>query len=270
MRNLLFILVIGFAAYGGYSVWNNHREAATPPRVAETKMEEPAPVLKQEPTPTPAPLPEPPKVVEPEPPIPVAPVKRLAPEGVFYVVQAFSVSTEDGVRGIRAGIPVKLIKDVGATLRVTDGQQEFDARREFLTNDLDIAGQALGQQIVQQAANAEWHEKQEAKAATNDQKKAAEALMSQGIAQQHLAIQGLRNRDTALALEYARIKQTITDIEREPTNAVTGRAVSNSNRIQIKSSSNRVRDELPGLRSSLSAILSERSKIASQLRTLQR
>ncbi len=229
MRNLLFILVIGFAAYGGYSVWNNHREAAAPPRVAETKMEEPAPVLKQEPTPTPVPLPEPPKVVEPEPPIPVTPVKRLAPEGVFYVVQAFSVSTEDGVRGIRAGTPVKLIKDVGATLRVTDGQQEFDARREFLTNDLDIAGQAQGRQIGQQAANAEWQEKQKQLAAGLDQQKAAEAKNSQDSYQKNMALNNLRARHATLNQEAVRIEQTINEIERD---AKRGRAWRGFQKIQ--------------------------------------
>ena len=42
MKNLLLLVFIGLAAYGGYSIWNNHREAAPPPQVAETNTEETA------------------------------------------------------------------------------------------------------------------------------------------------------------------------------------------------------------------------------------
>lgn len=188
MKNLLLLLIIGFAAYGGYSMWSNHRETISPAKVAEAKTEEPAPNLQK--VPTPAPAPESPKVepekpkVQAELPMPVAPVKRLAPEGVFYAIQAFSISTEDGIRGIRAGTPVRLIKDGGATLRVTDGKQEFDAKREHLTNDLDVAAQASGQQASQQAAIAEWQQKQQALVAVNNQQKATDVAASAAIGQQ--------------------------------------------------------------------------------------
>jgi hypothetical protein len=176
MKNLLLLIAVGLAAYGGYLVWNDHREAASPPKVADTTTGEVAPALKKEP------------VLAPEPPkagpgpvgrVPVAPVKRLAPAGVFYARQAFSVTTDSGVRGIRAGTPVRVIKDSGATLRVTDGTQEFEARREYLTNDLDIAAQATGQQASQQAAIAEWQKKQKAQAATNGQQNGADVAASQ-------------------------------------------------------------------------------------------
>lgn len=182
MKNLLILLILGVASYGGYTKWKNHREAANPSKVAEAK-EEIVPAPKVEPTP--APTPEPRKVepeqqkVKPEPPMPVVPAKRLAPEGVFYAVQAFSVMTDDGIRGIRAGTPLKLIKDTGAILRVTDGKEEFEAKREHLTNDLDLAAQASGQQVSQQAANAEWHEKQKALAAMTEQEKAANLAVTQ-------------------------------------------------------------------------------------------
>jgi hypothetical protein len=180
MKNLLLLIAIGLAAYGGYLVWNDHREAASPPNVAETKTEEIASPLKEQPTPGPAP----PKAA-PGVPMPVAPIKRLAPPGVFYTVQAFPVTTDSGVRGIRAGTPVRLIKDSGGTLRVTDGQQEFDAKREYLTNDLDIASRVAAQQASQQAAMAEMQQKQKAVAAMNGQQKATDTAASQQRAQEN-------------------------------------------------------------------------------------
>ena len=217
MKNLLLLLVIGFAAYGGYTMWNNHRETAPPPKVAETKTDEPVPNLEKKPTPAPAPEPpkvEPEKPTVPAPPMPFAPVKRLAPEGVFYAIQAFSISTDDGIRGIRAGTPVRLIKDGGATLRVTDGQQEFDAKREYLTNDLDVAAQASGQQASQQAAIAEWQQKHQALAAMNDQQKAAETTNSVETAQKNIALKNLWARQNALNLEVAKTQAAITEYER--------------------------------------------------------
>lgn len=275
MKNLLLVLVIGLAAYGGYSMWNNHRETPPPPKIAETTNDHVAPPPKTEPTPAPQPPKAEPKSepekppVEPEAPVPAAPLKRLAPEGVFYAIQAFSATTDDGIRGIRAGTPLKLIKDTGSTLRVTDGTQEFDARREHLTNDLDIAAQATGKQASQQTANAEWHEKQKAVAAMNEQQKAAEAASSLATAQGNIAIQNLRNRDAGLAADYARVQQTISEIRREPTTAVRAqdgsKLSSQSDRIQIKSKSTRRRDELPALEARLSAIKSEQRSIAKQL-----
>ena len=188
MKNVLLLLIIGLVAYGGYTMWNKHREATPLPQVADTKTEEVSPALKKEPTPVTAP--EPPQVepekpkLKPDLPMPAAPSKRLAPDGVFYVVQAFSITTDAGVRGIRAGTPLRLIKDGGTTLRVSDGQQEFDARRESLTNDLDIAAQASGQQASQQAAIAEWQQKQQARAAANDQQKAMDVAASTATGQQ--------------------------------------------------------------------------------------
>jgi hypothetical protein len=73
-------------------------------------------------------------------PIPVTPApKRLAPEGVFYVIRHFSTTTDDGLIGINPGTKVKQVKDNGDTLLVTNGQTQFEANKDDLTNDLDIA-----------------------------------------------------------------------------------------------------------------------------------
>ena len=97
---------------------------------------------------------------------------------MFYVISAFSVTTESGIRGVRAGTPVRVVKDSGAVLRVTDGQQEFDANRECLTNDLDVAANVSAQQASQQAAIADWHQKQQAMAATNNEQNAGAVAAS--------------------------------------------------------------------------------------------
>ena len=268
MRNLLLLLLIGFAAYGGYTAWNNHRDAAPPVRVVEKKVEEPAPIPKVEPTPPPAsPAPEPPKA---EPPTPIAPAKRLAPEGVFYVVQAFSVTTDDGMRGIRAGSKVTLVKDAGAILRVSDGKQEFDARREFLTNDLDIAALAHTRQMGEQAANAEFQIKQQRMATMNDEQKADAAASSMNALQTNLAINNLRARDAALNQEAAGIKLTISQIQQGTKTAVhvplqdgmvrLGRSTTHTSRLS----------EIPALESRLDTISNERASIGSQISALQR
>ena len=223
MKNLLVFLVIGLAAYGGYTYWESRRAAQSAQHPASAQSED-APAQKVEPTPPlvpPAPKtdPEVPKVAQP-PPMPVRPIKRLAPEGVFYAIQAFSITTDAGVRGIRAGTPVKLLRDDGATLRVTDGQKEFDARRELLTNDLDIAAQASGQQASQQAAIAEWQQKQQALAAANNQQTATAVAATQQRVEQNAesARAAAAQRTQRIAEIRAQIAQEEAAKDNVPTN----------------------------------------------------
>ncbi len=272
MRNLLLLLIIGLAAYGGFTIWDNHRKSMSPPKVAEVKSEETALPLPADPAPTPAPQTkkieaETPKV-EAEPPMPLAPVKRLAPEGVFYAVQAFSVMTEDGVRGIRAGTPVKLVKDNGTTIRVTDGKQEFDAKREHLTNDLDLASQAVGNQVSQQAATAEWHEKQKAMAAVSEQQKMAETVASTDAAQRNIALNALMARQDALQLEAAKIQASITTYESAPRRA--GQQYYDQYGVRRVVVGDTHVNDLIALRQKLAVINSDLSKIATRINQIQR
>lgn len=272
MKNLLILLILGLASYGSYTIWSNHRNAAPPPKVATEKSEETDPVLNVEPTPAAALArktvePALPKV-EPAPPMPAATAKRIVPEGVFYAVQAFSVMTEDGVRGIRAGTPLKLVKDAGATMRMTDGKEEFDAQREHLTNDLDRAAQAANIQTTHQAANAEWQQKQQALAATNQQQQAAATAASVDTAQKTIALNGLMAREKALNLEAAKIQASITTYEN------TSRRVGQYYYDQYGVRHVRVGDthvnDLIALRQKLAGINSELTSIASRISQLQR
>lgn len=185
MRNLLLLLAIGLAGYGGYLYWEEHHKTANPKGDAATDRAQTEPAAKQESAVIPAPVAP---SIAAVPAVPEAPAKRAAPDGVFYAMQAFSITTDAGVRGIRAGTQVKLIKDAGATLRVSDGQQEFDVRRELLTNDLDVAAKAAGQQASQQAGIAEWHRKQQTMAAANQQQNETAAAMTQELVRENAEI----------------------------------------------------------------------------------
>ena len=80
-------------------------------------------------------------------PTPTPVVHHYAPEGVFYLTEDATVRLKAGLKGVVAGTPVKLVKDGGDTLQVTDGQDQFEVKKTQVTNDLDIAAK-----IAKQAA----------------------------------------------------------------------------------------------------------------------
>ena len=66
------------------------------------------------------------------------PQVRLAPDGVFFVVKAFSVQTEDGINGFPALKEVRLVRQEGDEFIVTDGQAEGRAPKANFSNNLDV------------------------------------------------------------------------------------------------------------------------------------
>ena len=64
---------------------------------------------------------------------------RSAPPGVFFTLTYFSVRNASGITGVNAGTEVVCIKDEGPALLVKTGNLEFEAKRQYLTNDLDVA-----------------------------------------------------------------------------------------------------------------------------------
>jgi hypothetical protein len=81
------------------------------------------------------------------------PEKRLAPEGVFYLIRGKSIETADGIVGIKPGTKVIRQKD-GKFL--ADGQK-IALQPAEITNDMDIAArvgnaEALAQVRIRQAA----------------------------------------------------------------------------------------------------------------------
>lgn len=167
-----------------------------------TPPEEPdAPATRVE-VATPAPV-----VATPMPATPVPVVHRLAPEGIFYVLQRVTVTTDDGIHGLAPGTGVRLVRKTDAGMVVTDGQHEFTALPSQLTNDLDVAGNAAGIDARQRANLAAAQQAQVA--AIAQQQKAALAPASSGGAGGYSPIQakidGLLRQEATLTAEISRL-----------------------------------------------------------------
>jgi len=80
------------------------------------------------------------------------PHPRLVPDGIYFTLLYLSVPSPSGITGLRAGTLVACVKDNGDVLLVTTGDLEFEAKRQYLTNDLDIADLASGNDAQAQQA----------------------------------------------------------------------------------------------------------------------
>ena len=161
--------------------------AATPQPTPEI-----APTL--EPSPIPSPTPEP------------TPQARLAPEGTFYVIKSFKVTTEDGIIGFPKGKKVTLIREEGDQYIVTDGKVEGKSSRDSFTKDLDIADNVLAEvnsklQTIQQSHRS-WKQAAAAQAASK-QEELEKHLEHEKNAQRTKEIAILKNRREALSLRIS-------------------------------------------------------------------
>jgi hypothetical protein len=68
---------------------------------------------------------------------------RRAPPGVYFTLTYVSVRTRSGITGVEGGTQVVCVKDEGPVLLVKAGSVEFEAKRQYLTNDLDVAALAV-------------------------------------------------------------------------------------------------------------------------------
>ena len=75
---------------------------------------------------------------------PELPMRHLAPEGIFYMVEYSSVRTNRGIVGFQPGLEVRLmgVNKENGTLTVSDGQYAVEVGPMQITNDLDIAALA--------------------------------------------------------------------------------------------------------------------------------
>ena len=64
------------------------------------------------------------------------------------MTEDISVRLPAGILGVLAGTQVKMLKDNGDTLHVTDGRDEYDVKKSQVTNELEIARR------IQKASNA--------------------------------------------------------------------------------------------------------------------
>ena len=106
------------------------------PGCEEKKM----PVATPPPAPTPLPTATPTPLAAPTPialttPTPAA---RLAPDGILYVQEEISITTEFGVRRLSAGKEVHVLREEGDMVTVKDGDLEVSAPASNFTRDMDV------------------------------------------------------------------------------------------------------------------------------------
>jgi hypothetical protein len=142
MRFLLTVIVIAVVGYFGYNYYLEHKAEIDAKIAALTNKVTPeeAPAdLEEGPAATPQPTFQS-KIEMPD----VAPgEKRLAPPGVFYMVDRISIETPTGVRAVNPGEQVKLLQRMNnGRLKVMQGTSDFEVNEKQVTNDLDVALQA--------------------------------------------------------------------------------------------------------------------------------
>jgi hypothetical protein len=69
--------------------------------------------------------------------------RRLAPPGIYFTLIYLSARNPLGITGLEPGTRVVCVKDEGPVLLVKAGSLEFEAKRQYLTNDLDVADLAV-------------------------------------------------------------------------------------------------------------------------------
>jgi hypothetical protein len=73
----------------------------------------------------------------------IRPHLRRAPPGVYFTLIHLPVRSGFGLTGVEPGTRVVCVKDEGAVLLVKVENLEFEAKRQYLTNDLDVADLAV-------------------------------------------------------------------------------------------------------------------------------
>jgi len=81
---------------------------------------------------------------------------RLASPGVYFTLVYLSVRTRSGITGLGAGTQVACVKDEGPVLLVKAGNVEFEVKRQYVTNDLDVADMAARNDAEAQQALAAY------------------------------------------------------------------------------------------------------------------
>ena len=86
---------------------------------------------------------------------------RLAPPGVYFTLTYISVRNPSGITGVSPGTQVVCVKGEGPMPIVKAGNLEFEAQRQYLTNDVDIAELAVRGDTEAQQAVASYIAKQQ-------------------------------------------------------------------------------------------------------------
>jgi hypothetical protein len=86
---------------------------------------------------------------------PATPARSLAspaPSAVYFLTQWVSVKTQDSIRGYPPGTRLTVVGNLGDHLKVKAGDVEFEVKTDQVTNDPQIATQALQREVRQRQA----------------------------------------------------------------------------------------------------------------------
>ena len=86
----------------------------------------------------------------------IRPHPRLAPPGVYFALTHLSARSASGITGFEPGTRVVCVKDEGPVLLVKVDNLEFEAKRQYLTDDLDVADLAVRNDAEAQQAVASY------------------------------------------------------------------------------------------------------------------
>ena len=89
-------------------------------------------------------------------------LRRLAPEGVFFVTEDITVRIVGGLIGVPLGTQVTMVKDLGSKMLVTDGRDQFEVDRSKVTNDLNVSAALIKRYQSSEAAEEKYRAQQEA------------------------------------------------------------------------------------------------------------
>ena len=169
---------------------------------------------------------------------PETPVARSlaspAPPAVYFLKQWASVKTQDSVRGYPPGTRLTVVGNFGDHLKVKAGDVEFEVKTDQVTNERQIATQALQREVRQRQA-------QQREIAQTDQ-----------IKGQHDKLPDLEARYSALQQEEDDLLLQIGTAE------------------QINYQNGPLVAQLSLLRSHLNDVQNEKNKVKSQLEQAQR
>jgi hypothetical protein len=86
----------------------------------------------------------------------IRPHPRLAAPGVYFTLTYISVRNPYGITGVEPGTRVVCVKDEGPVLLVREDNLQFEAKRQYLTNNLDVADLAVRNDAEAQQAVASY------------------------------------------------------------------------------------------------------------------
>ena len=138
MRSLIYLIVIGAAAYLGYNYYMDHYAGKSSADEAPTEASAEQPRTAER-----ASAPNAPAAPEFKSKIPLpdgSSGKHLAKTGVYYVLQRAKIEHANGIAAVVPGEEVRLImRKENGTMKVSNGKYEFEMKESQLTNDLDLA-----------------------------------------------------------------------------------------------------------------------------------